>query len=121
MTGSEENKKWKISDIGGLFKNSLIAVLKGEFLLRLNAGKYFVHILYTFFLFGVIIWISLMIETTMARVETNKKEIKELEIVHAQRVFDVVNISRRSQVQERLREMGSDVHEAEKPATILIR
>jgi len=119
MTENADNKKWKLSDIGTFIKNSLVAVLKGEFLLRLNVGKYFVHILYTFFLFGAIIWVSLMIETTMAKVEKNKAEIKELEIVHAQKVFEVVNVSRRSSVQERLSQMGSDVHEAEKPATVL--
>ena len=48
-------KTWKLADIGLFFKNSFTAVLKGEFLLRLNVGRYFIHIAYTFLLFGLII------------------------------------------------------------------
>lgn len=109
-------KTWKIADIGMFFKNSIQAILKGEFLLRLNIGRYFVHIAYTFLLFGLIIWMSLMIETTMSKVEKNKAVLKELEIVHAQKVFEVVGVSRRASVEQTLGEMGSKVKEAEKPA-----
>ena len=114
-------KTWKIADIGLFFKNSFRAVLKGEFLLRLNVGRYFIHIAYTFLLFGLIIWVSLMIETTMSKVEKNKAVLHELEIVHAQKVFEVVNVSRRSSVEQLLGEMGSKVTEAEKPATVVKR
>ena len=112
-------KTWKISDIGLFFKNSIQAILKGEFLLRLNIGRYFVHIAYTFLLFGLVIWFSLMIETTMSKVEKNKAELKELEIVHSQKVFEIVNVSRRASVEQLLGEMGSKVKEAEQPAIIV--
>ena len=112
-------KTWKIADIGLFIKNSFKAVLKGEFLLRLNIGRYFIHIAYTFLLFGLVIWFSLMIETTMSKVEKNKAVLKELEIVHSQKVFEVVNISRRSSVEQMLGEMGSKVKEAEQPAIIV--
>ena len=114
-------KTWKLADIGLFFTNSFRAVLKGEFLLRLNVGRYFIHIAYTFLLFGMIIWISLMVETTMSKVEKNKLTLKELEIVHSQKVFEVVNVSRRSSVEQMLGEMGSKVTEAEKPATTVKR
>lgn len=112
-------KTWKLADIAKFFKNSFIAILKGEFLLRLNVGRYFVHIAYTFFLFGMVIWLSLMIETTMSKVEKNKAVLKELEIVHSQKVYEVVNVSRRSSVEKMLSDMGSEVKEAEQPATLL--
>ena len=114
-------KTWKIADIGLFIKNSFKAVLKGEFLLRLNIGRYFIHIAYTFLLFGLVIWCSLMIETTMSKVEKNKAVLKELEIVHSQKVFEVVNVSRRSTVEQMLGELGSQVKEAEKPATVVKR
>ncbi|MCR5841885.1 MAG: hypothetical protein K6G86_07385 [Bacteroidales bacterium] len=114
-------KTWKIADIGLFFKNSFRAMLKGEFLLRLNVGRYFIHIAYTFLLFGLIIWFSLMIETTMSKVEKNKAVLKELEIVHSQKVFEVVNVSRRSSVQEMLERMGSQVTEPDKPAAVVKR
>ena len=114
-------KTWKIADIGLFIKNSFKAVLKGEFLLRLNIGRYFVHIAYTFLLFGLVIWFSLMIETTMSKVEKNKAVLKELEIVHSQKVFELVNVSRRSSVEQMLGQLGSNVKEAEKPATVVKR
>ena len=58
-----------------------------------------------------------MIETTMSKVEKNKAVLKELEIVHSQKVFEVVGVSRRASVEQMLGEMGSKVKEAEKPAT----
>ena len=111
--------RWKISDIGTFLKNSFIAVLKGEFLLRLNIGRYFVHIAYTFLLFGLTIWISLMIETTMAKVEKNKATIQELGIVHSAKTFEVVSLSRRTTVEEMLEGLGSKVAQPEQPATML--
>ena len=114
-------KTWKIADIGLFIKNSFKAVLKGEFLLRLNIGRYFIHIAYTFLLFGLVIWFSLMIETTMSKVEKNKAVLKELEIVHSQKVFEIVNVSRRSSVEQMLGELGSRVGEPDKPATTVKR
>ncbi|MBR3075855.1 MAG: hypothetical protein IKH11_08925 [Bacteroidales bacterium] len=115
------DKTWKIQDIGLWFKNSFRAILKGEFLLRLDIGRYFIHIVYTFFLLAMIIWISLMIENTMNKVERNKAILHELEIVHTQKTFDVVSISKRSSVNEMLREMGSKVTEPLNPATVLVK
>lgn len=114
-------EKWKISDLGRLLKNSFLAILQGQFLLRMNAGKYFIHIAYTFFLFGVVIWLSLMIETSMAKVEKNKETLKELEIAHSQKSFELASLCRRSETGIRLSGMGSDIKEAVKPATILVR
>ena len=112
---------WKIQDIGKWLRNSFRAILKGEFLLRLNVGRYFIHIVYTFFLFAMIIWISLMIEGTLNKVERNKAVLHELEIVHSQKTFDLVRISKRSSVNTMLQEMGSKVTEPQQPQTELIK
>lgn len=114
-------KTWKIQDLGKGLQNSLRAILKGEFLLRLNVGRYFIHIVYTFFLFAMVIWISLMIEGTMTKVERNKVTLRELEVIHTQKTFDVVKLSRRSSVDEMLQQMGSRVTEPQEPATRLIK
>jgi len=113
------DKTWKIQDIGTWLKNSFRAVLKGEFLLRLDVGRYFIHIVYTFFLFAMIIWISLMIEGTMNKVERNKATLRELEIVHTQKTFEVVSLSRRATVNSMLQQMGSKVTEPQNPAIVL--
>lgn len=112
-------KTWKIADIWTFIKNSFTAILKGEFLLRLNIGRYFVHIVYTFFLFAMVIWLSLMIETSMAKVEKNKAILRELEIQHSQKTFEVVKLSRRSEVENELKRLGSNIGEPQKPATVL--
>jgi len=112
-------KTWKLSDIGTFFKNSFTAVLKGEFLLRLNIGKYFLHIIYIFFLFVMVIWTSLMIETSMAKMEKNTAIIKELEIEYAQKLYEEAQASKRSQVEATLESMGSKVKKAEKPASVI--
>lgn len=111
--------RWKISDVANFFKNSFSAILKGEFLLRMNAGRYLIHIIYTFFLFGMVIWISLSIETTMAKVEKNKATLEELQIAYSQKTYDVVSLTRRSSVEARLQALGSEVDEPQKPATII--
>ena len=110
---------WKFSDLARLLKNSLFAVLKGEFLLRLNVGRYFVHVMYTFLLFGLIIWLSLMTESTMAKVEQAKAELKELEIENAELTYEAAKAERRTTVEARLTELGSKVGEPEKPAARL--
>ncbi len=114
-------KTWRTADIRLLLKNVFTAVMKGEFLLRLNAGRYFIHIAYTFFLFWMVIWTSLMIETTMAKVESNKAVIKELEIANSQKYYDMARATGRSAVERRLKEMHSEVGEASKPAAVMTR
>ena len=113
------DKTWKIQDLGKGLRNSLKAMLRGEFLLRLNIGRYFVHIVYAFFLFAMVIWLSLAIEGTMTKVERSKAELKELEIVHTQKVFDLVSLTKRSSVKKLLEQQGSKVTEPTQPATVL--
>ena len=113
------DRTWKIQDLWNGLKNSLKAMMRGEFLFRLNVGRYFIHIVYAFFLFAMVIWISLMIDNTMTKVEENKKVLQELEIVHTQKTFDLVSLSKRSSVRQLLEEKGSKVTEPENPAIIL--
>ena len=53
--------------------------------------------------------------------EKNKAELKELEIVHAQKVFEVVEVSKRSSVEQLLEQMGSKVQEPQQPAITVKR
>lgn len=104
---------------GQFLKNSLVAIVKCEFLLRLNVGKYFIHIIYTFFLLGITIWISLKIDMTLTKVEQNKEILNEMEIAYSEKAFDVATLGRRSTVSRMLESMGSPVREPEKPAYII--
>ena len=111
--------KWKIRDLLGGVKNAFFAIIKGELLLRLKISRWFLHIAYTFFLLAMLIWTSLMIETTLNKVEKNKKTLRELEIIHSQRTYELVSLSRRSTVDRMLTDMGSKVGEPDRPATRL--
>ena len=102
-----------------MVKESLSAIFHGQFLLRMNVGRYFIHIVYTFFLFAMLIWFSLGVDSTLAKVEKNQAALKELEIEHANLEFELRSLNRRAALDEMLKESGSKVTEPQKPATVL--
>ncbi len=115
----EEKRKWKVSDLWVLLKNGLSAILTGNLLLRLNLGRYFMHIAYTFLLFWILIFESLVAENALSKVEKNKAKIREMEIVYSDKTFEVASMSRRSEVEKRLEAMGSALREPERNAIIV--
>ena len=102
-----------------LLRNGFSAIITGNLLLRLNAGKYFIHIAYTFLLFWILIFESLMAENALSKVEKNKAKIREMEIVYADKTFEVASMSRRSAIQKRLEAMGSQVQEPRQQAIVI--
>ena len=114
-------RKWKLSDIWKGFVNTLLAILQGKLLLKLNAARYFIHIIYTFFLFWVSIWLSLKIEKTLTRVEDNRKVLSDIEIYHAQKTVELAGYSRLNTVQDMLKNAGSNLAIPSKPADRLKR
>ncbi len=112
-------KTWKISDIGGFFVNTFKAILKAELVMRLHIDRYLVHICYTFLMFVLVIYLSLSIESTMAKVEKNKEILTELKIENAQKVFDLAKVSSRETVLENLEKLDSELKPAEKPAYVV--
>ena len=102
MLGEKKQRKWKLAEIGQWLKNAFLAMIKGEFLLRLHVSKYFIHIIYTFFLFWVSIWLSL--------------KIQDIEIYHAQKTVELAGMGRMSKIEDMLREKGSTLSIPEKPA-----
>lgn len=114
-----DGEKWKVQDVGRLLKESISAILHGQFLLRLKIGRYFVHIVYTFFLFAMLIWMSLCVDSTLAKVEKNQVALKELEIRHSNLEFELRSLNRRATLEEMLEKSGSKVGEPQKPATVL--
>lgn len=115
----KEEGKWKIQDVGRLLKECFSAILHGQLLLRLKIGRFFIHIVYTFFLFGMLIWFSLGVDSTLAKVEKNQKALKELQIEHASLEFQLRSLNRRATLQEMLEASGSKVTAPQKPATVL--
>ena len=115
----EQGRKFKVSDIGQLLKNSVKAIFEGEFLLRLKIGRYFINIVLVFVVITLTIWISLLIDNTLTKVERGKNVIAEQEAVIAMRSYELSSLTRRSTAVKHLQELGSDLKEAEKPPIIL--
>ena len=90
-------------------KNGFVAILHGELLLRMRFDKYFPHIIYTFFLLWMMIWLSMKIENTMVKVEKNKTTLNDMKIYHAQKTVEV------------LEKIGSDVELPVKPADRIMK
>ncbi len=116
---TEGEKKWKIQDIGQLLKNTMKAIFRGELLLRLNIGQYFIHVIWMFFLIAMFIWFNLGVDTTLAKVEKNKLTLKELETQNSSLEFRMKSINRRSTLEVKLQEMGSQLQEPENAAVRL--
>lgn len=100
-------------------KNTVTAVLKGELLLRLRIDRFFIHILYTFLMFWVVILVSMMVQNTLVKVERNRAVIKDLKIYKAQKTVELVSLGRMENVKGNLLEKGSEVTSPGKPAHLI--
>lgn len=98
-------------------RNTFKALSKGELLLSLGVHKYYMHILYLFLLAWISIWLSLKVDKTLTLVEENKKDLRDLEIFHAEKEADLVRLHSAFTTEKRLKQLGSTVTLPEKPAT----
>lgn len=103
--------------IWGTLRNSLKALRNGEFLLRIRADKYYIHIMYLFVLIWAGIFLSLKVEKTLTREVENKAALEELRIRHSQKEAELVKLRSASSCEERLSKMGSEATMPKEPAT----
>lgn len=96
-----------------------VLLVRGELLLVLGVEKYIFHILYTFLILGLAIWVSLEIDTTLLEVENNNRSIHSLQIELTEKRYDVAALERRSNVAKNLKKKGSAVAEPEKAAVLI--
>ena len=102
-------------------RQGLKSLRNGEFLLRVGADKFYMHIMYLFLLMWLSILLSLKVDKTLSRVGDNKAAIEELRIYHSQKEAQLVKLHSASAAEKRLREMGSPVSIPKEPATIVKR
>jgi len=100
----------------GAVKEFIIALGRGDLVLRMRVDRTFPYILWTFILGCVSIWMSYMTEQAMLRVERNEEVLKTLRIEHAQKTYEIVQMDRIGTVEAMLKEMGSEVQTPQKPA-----
>ena len=113
------NGTWSIKGLLGNLKIVGQALLSGELVYHMHINKYFIHILYCFFLAAVIIWASMKTDSALTKVETLKAEIYEQELVIEARRFELSSLENRSKIGEMLREKGSSLSDPTSPAVIL--
>lgn len=114
-----EKRKWGLVTIFKLLIGSFLAIVRGEFILKLKVDKYLLHIAYTFFLFAMVILFSMLVDNTLAKVERNNELLKELNVEYTEKTYELAKLNRRSTVDEMLRRQGSKVREREKEVVIL--
>lgn len=104
---------------GKLILNSIKAIFKGEFLLRLRIGDYFLHIAWCFCIVALTIWMSLLIDNTLTKVEKGKAVISRLDNEIAEREFTLASMMNRRQIRISLEEAGSKLEEPKQRAVAL--
>lgn len=115
--GLFSNWSWKAA--ANAVKEFIIALGRGDLVLRMRIDRAFPYILWTFLLGCISIWWSYMAEQTMLKVERNGETLKTLKIYHAQKTYELVKMDRIGMVEDLLKEMESEVEAPHKPADIL--
>ena len=110
-----------VKNIWIAFRNTLRALRNGEFLLRIRADKYYMHIMYLFLLMWVTILLSLQVDKTLTQAGDNQAAIDQLRIHYAEKEAALVKLHSASAAEKRLRELGSPVSIPKEPATIVKR
>lgn len=108
-----------MKEIGTAIRNTLKALRSGEFLLRIRADKYYMHIMYLFLLMWLTIMLSLRVDKTLAKVGENKVKIEEMRIRHSEKEAELVKLESASATEARLRRMGSKAAMPVEPATMI--
>lgn len=110
-----------LKDVGTAIRNTFKALRSGEFLLRIRADKYYMHIMYLFLLMWLTIMLSLRVDKTLVQVGKNKAKIEELRIQRSEREAEVVKLESASATEARLIKMGSKAAMPKEPATMIKR
>ena len=101
------------------FRNLMRALRNGEFLLRIRADKYYMHIMYLFLLMWVTILLSLQVDKTLTKAGDNQVAIDQLRIHYAEKEAALVKLHSASAAEARLKELGVDLSLPQEPATII--
>lgn len=108
-----------VKNIWIAFRNTLRALRNGEFLLRIRADKYYMHIMYLFLLMWLTIMLSLQVDKTLTQAGNNKAAIEELRTHHAEKEAALVKLRSASATEARLKRMGSQAALPKEPARVI--
>ena len=102
-----------------IFKNILQAIIEGKLILRMHLNRHFIKILYCIFMCAITIWVSLLIDSSLAKVKRNNDILKNQQYEIAIKSFELSQIDCMSKIESTLQEMGSPVKKPEKPSVKL--
>lgn len=108
-----------MKEVGTAIRNTFKALRSGEFLLRVRADKYYMHIMYLFLLMWLTIMLSLRVDKTLAKVGENKAKIEQLRIRKSEKDAEVVKLESASATETRLMKMGSKAAMPTEPPTVI--
>lgn len=103
---------------GGVIK-WLRSLRNGDFLLKIGADKFYMHVMYVFVLMWLSIMLSLKVDKTLSQVGDGQVALKELRIVHAQKEAELVKLHSASVTEKRLDKMGSKLEMPQSPVIII--
>lgn len=102
-----KKKKW--------FQN----LTSGEILMTMKFDKYFIHIIFAFFLILGCMLLGYKIEQTFVKAESNKATIDELKIKNAELIYKIEQQHRMTKILDELQEEGSEVSLPTEPPVII--
>lgn len=103
----------------GRIKKGVIDFASGDLLIRKGFDKQLGFVFYIFCCLCLFIMWSLMVESQLARIEDNKRILKDLKINYQQRTLDLVGMNNRTKVDELLKKNNSTLHGPVDPPTVV--
>lgn len=102
--------------ISSILKNILKAIVNGSLMLQLHLDKHFIKVIVCMGMCLLTIWISLLIDNTMIKVKRNNDTLKEQQNELSLKAYQLSELTRRSTIELRLENMGSEIKKPAKPA-----
>lgn len=108
-----------IKSIGHSIWTFILDYFRGELLMKLGCGKYFMHIVLLFILFWGMILFDIVVENRLYLLQKNKQTLSELQIYHTEKMVELARFGRITSTEKMLRERNSTITYPTKPANRL--
>lgn len=108
-----------IKAIGHSIWTFILDYFRGELLMKLGCGKYFMHIVFVFILFWGMILFDIVVENRLYLLQKNKQTLSELQIYHTEKMVELARFGRITSTEKMLKERNSTVTYPTKPASRL--
>ncbi len=108
-----------LKTIGHNIWGVILDYFRGELLMKMGCGKYFMHIVFVFMLFWCMILFDVVVENRLYILKKNKETLSELQIYHTEKMVQLASFGRITKTERMLKERNSTVTYPTKPASRL--